>query len=178
LLPRNAVLLLTPLRRGVLANWLQHCVDEYSGYFQTRFERDSSPVNNLVGCSRIGGEELNLSAQCFVESAPVRADLCRHAGAHPWSSYCANSFGGKSRFLTRLPSVARRFAHSNSPHADYRDLIAKGLAPEFVAYIENRLSRGLPLAKSSAPVQRVLVTRRPVATAPDQVAIPQPDTAD
>lgn len=165
LLPRSAVLLLTPLRRGVLENWLQHCVDEYSEYFQSRFQRASRPLHYRVGCSRIGGEELGFSAQCFVESAPVRAGLCRHAGAHPWSSYCANSFGGRSRLLTRLPSVARRFAHSRSPHADYRDLIAAGLAPEFVNYIEDRLCRGLALAKHSAPVKRVLITRRVAETA-------------
>lgn len=162
LLPRNAILMLTPSRRGVLQNWLQHCVDDYSDYFQSRFERDSRPLGNHVGCSRIGCEALELGAQCFVESAPVRAGLCSHAGAHPWSSYCANAFGGSSRFLTRLPSVARRFAQSNEPHAAYRDLIAAGLVPEFVEYIENRLYQGLALAKHSAPAQRALIIRQPV----------------
>lgn len=119
----------------------------YSSYFNTRFDRSVKVWRDIPKSSLVQGDQLVLDCQKFIERVPLKYDSINHPGEYEWSSYCANSFGGTSRFLTHHKSFSALIKQSDSPYKRYREFIAKPFNNPYQLYLESRLISGSPVAK-------------------------------
>ncbi len=145
LLPNEAWLLLTPSMPKSMFSLLDFVNTCYSDYFNERFERKVAVFQSRPSLAVIDSARLLLDCQKMIERWPLSSGAVDHPGLYRWSSYTANAFGGRPRFLTRHPWFEQFIAAAENPMARYREFIAEPFATARLAELEQRL---LPPANS------------------------------
>ncbi len=139
LLPDAAWLLLTPGRPKSMFSMLDFINGCYSEYFNDRFERDGAVFRNRPFVAVIDSAKLLLDCQKMIERWPLAKGVVEHPGLYRWSSYSANAFGGRSRFIVRHRHFDEFIASTANPMERYREFIASPFAPAQLATLEHRL---------------------------------------
>ena len=160
LLPNTIYLLLSPECQYGLTGLLDHCNKSYTGYFRSRFQRDSSPLSKQYTLSLVQGHELSLDCQKFVERRVLDLGVREHAGAYRWSSYCINSFGARSRYLMPLPAQTSFLKEGPDPYRRYRDFVAEPFPRGYLDYLNHRIESSQPISKRSIELPSKFVARR------------------
>jgi hypothetical protein len=160
LLPQDIFLLITPgVSEGpsLLLDRLNGC---YSDYFNARFFRYKRVWRSRINFSLVQSRALILDCQKFIERLPLAEQNTKHPGAYSWSSYCANSFGINSPYLTAHRSYQKFVQHNGSQYRGYRDFVATPFHGEYEDYLDSRLRFGLPLAKRQYQPETPVATKR------------------
>lgn len=160
ILNKEAYLLLTPGSATGLYALLNSVDENYTEYYQQRFERDSTPIKKNFGISRVDGKALALDCQKYIERRPLDCGLRQHAGAYEWSSYSANSFGCRSPYITPHKGFSGFLSSSTSPYRRYRELIATPFISNYLSYIDLQIKSGRPIAKRSVATPKPLASKR------------------
>ena len=145
LLPNEAWLLLTPGMPKSMFSLLDFVNGCYSEYFNARFERNIAVFQDRPFLTVIDSARLFLDCQKMIERWPLASGAVDHPGLYRWSSYAANAFGGRARFLTRHRWFEQYIATTESPMERYREFIAAPFDADRLATLERRL---LPTAGS------------------------------
>jgi putative transposase len=116
----------------------------YVQYFNGRFARSGSLWKGRFKSSLIQADSRLLSCYRYVEQTPVRYQLAATPGEYPWSSYCANAFGG-NKLIAFHEQLRKATAGSDNRFACYRDYIHCPLSPDELRGLEENLRFGHPL---------------------------------
>lgn len=155
-------LLVTP-RTSTGLNLLLNSVSEsYNCYFDERFERTSSPMGHHVRISETGGEALTFDCQKYIERRALDNNIRQHAGAYQWSSYNANSFGCRSKYVKPHKAFSEYLKTGKNRFSNYRDFIAAPFNSNYLSYLDRQLRSGNPLAKRRKPENHPVTVRRKV----------------
>lgn len=160
LLENSIWLLTTPGTPGGLSSLLKYLNQCYSSYFNNRFGRSTTIWRDLSGFSLVQGNQLVLDCQKFIERAPVQAMMVNHPGEYAWSSYCANSFGGATKYLTPHPAFKLLLQENGNPYKRYRDFIASSFDEPYYRYLKSRLMTGTPVAKRKQKLLQPIARKR------------------
>ena len=139
LLPNEAWLLLTPTMPKSMFSFLGFVNECYSEYFNERFHRSAAVFQSRPFLAIIDDAQLFLDCQKMIERWPFAKGLVDHPGLYRWSSYTANAFGGRHRFLARHRWFEQYIAATESPMESYREFIAEPFDPAHLAELEQRL---------------------------------------
>lgn len=139
LLPREAWLLLTPVRPRNMSSLVDHVNNSYSEYFNERFERDADVFRSQPLPAIIDSAKLFMDCQKLIERWPLASGAVEHPGLYRWSSYSANAFGGRPRHLTRHRFFEQFIDDTESPMERYREFIAEPFETAQLAELEQRL---------------------------------------
>jgi hypothetical protein len=160
-LENEAYLLVTPSLRTGLSAMVSAVQANFGEYYQTRFERNSIPISKNIRASEVSGYELTLHCQKFIERLALDIGSSDLVGTWQWSSYTANGFGCRPRYLTLHKHYLRFLAEKLRPYPGYRSYIAAPLEPKFHAYLLSRIRSGKPITKRIG-VRKSTVTRKTV----------------
>lgn len=152
LLSKEIYLLLTPGIPNGLPRLLRSLNRSYSDYFNQRFERKSDVWSPHFSSSLIQGDPLILDCQKFVERIAMQSKRLSHPGIHHWSSYSANSFGGKSAFLVPHRALVTFLKNKSEPYKQYREFIAQPFSDAYEMYLLSRLKFGKKPARKDLPI--------------------------
>jgi putative transposase len=82
----------------------------YVQYVNRVYKRSGSLWEGRFRSSLVQTERYVLGCYRYIEMNPVRANMVKHPGEYPWSSYAANARGKKVEWLVpprRVPRVGR-----------------------------------------------------------------------
>lgn len=145
--PNEGFLLVTPRTSTGLASLISSISESYNCYFDERFERQSSPIGHHVLICETGGQALTLDCQKYIERQALEQGLRQHAGAYQWSSYTANSFGCRSKFIKPHNAFREYLGAGNNRLSTYRDFIAAPFNSNYLSYLDRQLKSGNAVAK-------------------------------
>ena len=137
--PSAAWLLLTPGMPRAMFSMLDFVNGCYSEYFNQRFERNSAVFPSRPFLAIVDNAKLLLDCQKMIECWPLASGATDHPGLYRWSSYSANAFGGRPRFLTRHRFFEQFIHTTENPMERYRDFVATPFGADRLAELERRL---------------------------------------
>lgn len=111
LMEKKILLLFTPLTPSGFDSFARFLNGSYSRYYSIRFARDILAWQNEPLVCRLAGNKLVLDCQKFVERYVIDYSNESHPGKYGYSSYCANAFTHKPRFLRHHLAI-RQFVNS------------------------------------------------------------------
>ena len=138
LLPNEAWLLLTPGMPKSMFTFLDFVSRCYSEYFNERFGRNIAVFQSRPFMAIVDSSQLFLDCQKMIERWPLASRAVDHPGLYRWSSYTANAFGGRHKFLTRHPWFEQYIAATESPMERYREFIAEPFGAAHLAELKRR----------------------------------------
>ena len=150
LLPDRIWLLLTPRSPRAVENLLASVNRTYTAYFNARFSRGTKPWSRPHRQIPVRASAAVLVCQKLVELEPVHSGAVQHAGTWLWSSYSANAFGGRRKFVTRHRAVSGFLQQASDPGSHYRACIDSQFGQGQYEYLRNRIARNKSLAARSA----------------------------
>ena len=146
LLANEILLLATPLTPSAMSRLISSVNRAYSDYYNDRFGRAVS-VFGAPPTRIVAKNELALEVQKYIERAALHNTGIEHPGAYEWSSYCANSFGCKSSFLTPHGAYQKFLRAHSHPYQSYREFVARPFDSAYEDFLRSRfctVSAGLP----------------------------------
>lgn len=153
LMEKEVFLTFTPMTPSGFDSFVRFLNSSYSRYYLIRFARNISVWQNEPLVCWLPGDNLVLDCQKYVERYVLDFSGEDHPGEYGYSSYCANAFTHKPRFLMRHRAV-RQFIHIQANGLQrYRDFIAKPFREEYGRHLRSRLLCGLPLLQQKSSLR-------------------------
>tara|TARA_B110000858_G_scaffold196515_1_gene255522 strand:+ start:28597 stop:29277 length:681 start_codon:yes stop_codon:yes gene_type:complete len=147
LMEKQIFLLLTPLTPKGLSSYCRFLNRSYSRYYKVRFSRVAQVWKDAPTVCLLPSDNLILDCQKFVERYVLGFNNTRHPGEYRYSSYCANAFTHKPRYLKQQRAV-RCFVENDSNGLErYREFIATPFREEYERFLHSRLLSGRPLLR-------------------------------
>ena len=159
LLPNEIQLLLTPMTPTGISELMKMVGVAYAQYFNNRFARTGSLWKGRFKSSLIQSDARLLLCQKYMELAPLRHALVQHPGEYPWSSYCANAFGGHW-VVSHHEQVRKAVPGKGNRFAAYRDYLATALTAQELCLLEEKLRYGHPLIDSNFRANNVKIVKK------------------
>ncbi len=119
--PQRIYFILTPTTpSGIFSQW-QSVAQQYNEYYRSRFSRGGRPVSNCFQSRVIRDDSEFVSYQALTELLPVNEGLVSNAGQYRYSSFSANGFGLRNKFLKQHEQFARYLYRQRNSLSVYRD---------------------------------------------------------
>ncbi len=145
LMEKEIFLLFTPLTPSGFDSFATFLNSSYSRYYAIRFSRSVLAWRNDPLVCRLPGDKLVLDCQKFVERYAMGNSRESHPGEYGYSSYCANAFTHKPRFLRHHRVIHQLVTNEVNGLQRYRDFVAKPFREEYERFLQSRLLYGQPL---------------------------------
>ena len=100
LMTNHVHLLATPLQQESLSLMMQALGCKYVRYINGVYCRSDTLWEGRYKSAIIDSDRYLLTCSRYIELNPVRANMVLAPGEYPWSSYRANAWGCKNRYLT------------------------------------------------------------------------------
>jgi putative transposase len=124
---------------------MKHLGQRYVQYVNRTYRRSGTLWEGRFRSCLIGEEDYFLGCQRYIELNPVRADMVKHPGKYPWSSYGYNA-QGSANALIRPHSLYKRLGRSiQKRQVAYRELFRYELDPGLVDEIRTATNGGYVL---------------------------------
>ncbi|MGH8693008.1 MAG: transposase [Burkholderiales bacterium] len=120
----------------------------YVQYVNRVYKRSGSLWEGRFRSSLVQTERYVLGCYRYIEMNPVRANMVKHPGDYPWSSYAANADGKKVEWLTPHGEYLALGEEESKRLAAYRGLFATDLDPELVREIRTSTHGGYAVGDS------------------------------
>jgi len=160
LLANEVYLLVTPKSSTGLGSLIRSVSDNYTKYYQERYDRESNPLAKSMKISRVVGSLLTLDCQKYIERRVLDTGIRQHAGAYEWSSYSANSFGCRSDFVSPHVMFVNYLKIQKSPYKKYREFISSPFINNYLLFIDAKIRSGRDLSRRRIPLTRPVVKKR------------------
>jgi hypothetical protein len=158
-LENEAVLLMTPKMSWGLNGVMMALHGSFAEYYQTRFERDSMPISKNVRVSEVGGYELTLDCQKFIERLALDEGISDQVGTWHFSSYTANGFGCRPGSLAQHRYYLDFLNKVPRPYPCYREYIEAPMDPKYRAYLLSRIKSGKSITKKTRGPKGAVATK-------------------
>lgn len=159
ILENEAFLLMTPQSSSGLTGVLETTQKYFGEYYQTRFERDSSPISKTIWASEVKGYRFTLDCQKLIERLEVDTGLSNSMGSWQCSSYSSNAFGCKPQYLSPHRHLLRFLAENGHAYSGYREFISMPIPSPYYSYLLTRIKSGQPIAKKRATRASIAMNR-------------------
>jgi putative transposase len=145
----------------------------YVQYVNRTYRRCGTLWDGRFRSSMVQSARYVLACYRYIEMNPVRANMARHPGEYPWSSYAANAEGKQVKWLAPHGEYLALGLTMETRRAAYRDLFASELDPALLKGIRDAAHSGYAIGspRFRAEIEAALkdrVVRQPVP----QYAIP------
>ena len=145
LMTNHVHLLMTPKAEDGPSQVMKYLGQRYVQYVNRTYRRSGTLWEGRFRSCLIGEEDYFLSCQRYIELNPVRADMVKHPGEYPWSSYVHNAQGFVNA-LIRPHALYKRLGRSiQKRQAAYRELFRYELDPGLVDEIRSATNGGYVL---------------------------------
>lgn len=161
LMTNHVHLLITPERQDSAALLMKHLGQRYVQYVNRSYRRSGTLWEGRFRSCLAQDEQYVLACYRYIELNPVRADMVRHPGDYPWSSYRANGNGRFDKLVTAHEQY-RRLGHTDEARqAAYRALFRAHLDQDLVQDIRDATNGNYALgsARFKEEIARVLSRR-------------------
>lgn len=147
LMEKEIFLVFTPLTPKGFDGYCRFLNSSYSSYYKIRFSRNIQAWKDAPLICWIPSEKLILDCQKYVERYSLSANDIAHPGEYHYSSYSANAFDCKPKFLKRHLAVQHFMENNRNGLRLYREFIASAFSEEYERFLCSRLLWGKPLLR-------------------------------
>lgn len=158
LMTNHVHLLMTPTCPSGISRVMQSVGRRYVQYVNQMHQRCGTLWQGRHKASLIEAERYLLACYRYIELNPVRANMVRHPGDYPWSSFRCNAMSESSTLVTPH-SVYRQLGVTDAArHAAYRALFETQLEPATLQDIRTASRFSMPLGSGcfKADLERAL----------------------
>jgi putative transposase len=120
----------------------------YVQYVNRVYKRSGSLWEGRFRSSLVQTKRYVLGCYRYIEMNPVRANMVKHPGEYPWSSYAANGEGKKVEWLTSHGEYLALAEEESKRLAAYRGLFSADLDPELMREIRTSTHGGYAIGDS------------------------------
>ncbi|EAR21680.1 transposase [Nitrococcus mobilis] len=153
LMTNHVHLLLTPRASGGASELMKRLGQRYVQYVNRTTGRSGTLWEGRFRSCLTQEEGYVLSCYRYIELNPVRANMVRHPGEYPWSSYRANAQGELSTLLTPHRLYTALGNNAEARQAAYRELFRYQLDPGTVDEIRAATNGNFALGSSQFQAQ-------------------------
>ncbi len=146
LMTNHVHLLLTPPSTEQASRLMQILGRRYVRYFNDEHMRSGTLWEGRFRACAVHAEAYLLTCMRYIELNPVRAEIARDPGTHPWSSYRRNALGRADQLVTEHPLYTGPGASHLERQAGYRDLFRGNLDETALTDIRGATASGHLLA--------------------------------
>ncbi len=147
LLDTRMLFLFTPQTPAGFHAFIEFLSESYNNYCSIRFERRVQAWQGSTPVLELATHNLIRDCQKFIERLVLRCGECSHPGEYRYSSYCANAFSSKPKYLVRHGAVTEMMRCEEYALEGYRAFIAAPFREEYERFLQSRLLHGSPLLK-------------------------------
>ncbi|MBQ0797925.1 MAG: transposase [Porticoccaceae bacterium] len=122
LMTNHVHLLATPQTEDSIGKTLQSLGRRYVQYFNYSYKRTGTLWEGRYKATLIDSERYLLTCMRYIELNPVRANMVKHPGDYPWSSYLTNARGQESTLTTPHPLYHSLGRSNTARQSAYRAL--------------------------------------------------------
>lgn len=145
LMERQIFLMFTPQTPSGFGAFIRFLSASYNNYFSIRFERQVHAWQNTPPICQLPNIDLVRDCQKFVERFALTIKNVSHPGEYRYSSYCANAFSVRSKFLKRHRAIIELSNDELCVLERYREFIAAPFREEHERFLQSRLLYGRSL---------------------------------
>jgi putative transposase len=125
-------LLITPERTDSASLLMKHLGQRYVQYINRTYKRSGTLWEGRFRSCLAQSSDYVLACYRYIELNPVRANMVKHPGHYPWSSYRANAEGRASDLITPHEEYLALATCNQTRRQAYRDLLDAHLDPDVV----------------------------------------------
>ncbi|MEH6637547.1 MAG: transposase [Halioglobus sp.] len=141
-------LLMTPTDESGISRVMQSLGRRYVQYINKAYCRTGTLWEGRHKSNPIQADDYLLACYRYIELNPVRAAMTPHPADYLWSSYRANAYGERNRYLTTHPLYLGLGATPQSREERYRALFTTELDEKLVREIRTAASFSTPLGNA------------------------------
>ena len=158
LMTNHVQLLMTPEDQEGISRAMQSIGRRYVQYINKQYQRCGTLWESRHKASLVDAERYLLSCYRYIELNPLAANMVKHPGDYPWSSYCHNAFGHKNPIITQHDLYRRLGTTEEERRSRYRALFLTSLADEDIHTIRSASLFSMPVgdARFRAQIERAL----------------------
>jgi putative transposase len=148
LMTNHSHLLMTPSDESGISRVMQSLGRCYVQYINKTYCRTGTLWESRHKSNLIQADNYLLACYRYIELNPVRAAMTPHPADYVWSSYRANAYGERNRYLTGHPLYLGLGTTPQSRERRYRDLFTTELDEKLVHEIRTAASFSTPLGNA------------------------------
>tara|TARA_R110002073_G_scaffold108904_3_gene244620 strand:- start:56 stop:760 length:705 start_codon:yes stop_codon:yes gene_type:complete len=145
LMEQRILLMFTPRTPFGFSAFTKFLSENYNDYYSIRFERRVQAWQKSMSICLLPSFNLIQDCQKFIERFVIKMEVSTHPGKYHYSSYCANAFSLRPKYLRRHQAIIE-LAHEDSCALEsYREFIETPFREEHERFLDSRLLHGHPL---------------------------------
>ena len=158
LMTNHVHLLMTPDDQEGISRVMQSIGRRYVQYINKEYQRCGTLWESRHKASLVDAEQYLLTCYRYIELNPVAANMVKHPGDYPWSSYRHNAFGDRNPLITQHELYRSLGVTEEERRSRYRTLVETSLAKEDIHTIRSAARFSMPVGDSrfKAQIERVL----------------------
>ena len=145
LMTNHVHLLATPSSGTGISKIMQSVGRRYVRYFNHSYKRSGTLWEGRHKATLIDAEPYLLACYRYIELNPVRANMVKHPGEYPWSSYRVNAGLQAPRSLAEHQVYKSLGFNKDERHKAYRDLLQIELDQKLMRDIRRSVTFATPL---------------------------------
>ena len=148
LMTNHSHLLMTPTDETGISRVMQSLGRRYVQYINKAYCRTGTLWESRHKSNLIQADNYLLACHRYIELNPVRAGMTPYPADYLWSSYRANAYGERNRYLTAHPLYLGLWTTPQSREECYRTLFTTELDEKLVHEIRTAASFSTPLGNA------------------------------
>ena len=153
-------LLVTPLVEHGISQMMQALGARYVRYWNKRYGRSGTLWEGRYKASLIDSDQYLLICMRYIELNPVRANMVKHPGDYPWSSYRANTIEDADELIDEHPVFSALASRRSARKHAYRELFRHCMDEETIHKIRDTLNRELAFGRAEFKDRIERITHR------------------
>jgi len=145
LMTNHVHLLMTPDDQEGISRVMQSIGRRYVQYINKAYQRCGTLWEGRHKASLVDAERYLLACYRYIELNPVAANMVKHPGEYPWSSYHHNAFGDANPVITQHELYRRLGMTQEERRNRYRALFVTSLAKEEIHTIRSAARFSMPV---------------------------------